>query len=51
LASYLEESKKTRESVTLDYINKIIETQALEEVDNIFNDIEIQFFELLEKNK
>jgi hypothetical protein len=50
LQTYLEENKKTRDSVTLEYINKIIEKQALEEVDTIFNDIELQFFELLEKN-
>lgn len=50
LENYLQENRKIRENVTLDYINKIIEKQALEEVDSVFNDIEIEFFELLENN-
>lgn len=50
LTSYLEETKNKRESVTIEYINHIMEKQALEEVDTIFNDIELQFFELLENN-
>lgn len=48
---YLNEKTKTKNEITIDYVNKLIEKQALEEVDNIFNDIELSFFELLEKNK
>jgi hypothetical protein len=42
---------KAKDEITRDYVDHIIEKQALDEVDNIFNDIEIQFFELLEKNE
>lgn len=51
LKIYLAETIQTKEEITIDYVNKIIEKQALDEVDSIFNDIELQFFELLEKNK
>lgn len=47
---YLAEKDITKEEITIDYVNKIIEKQALDEVDSIFNDIELQFFELIEKN-
>lgn len=50
LKIYLAETIQTKEEITIDYVNKIIEKQALDEVDSIFNDIELQFFELLEKN-
>jgi len=48
---YLSEKIETRNEITLDYVNKIIEKQAQEEIDSIFNDIELKFFELLDKNK
>lgn len=48
---YLWEKIQTQKEITIDYVNSIIEKQTLEEVDNIFNDIELTFFELLEKNK
>ena len=48
---YLAEKTQTTKEITIDYVNKIIEKQALDEVDNIFNDIELSFFELLDKNK
>ena len=48
---YLSEKTKTKNEITIDYVNKIIEKQTLDEVDNIFNDIELSFFELLEKNQ
>ncbi len=51
IQTYLVDKVKSRENITIEYINTIIEKQALEEVDNIFNDIELQFFELLDKNK
>lgn len=50
LWDYLINKDKSKKEVTLDYINKIIEKQALDEVDNVFNDIEVEFFELVEKN-
>lgn len=39
-----------KQEITREYIDQIIEKQALDEVDNIFNNIEIQFFEELDKN-
>ncbi len=51
LKLYLGENIKAKDEITRDYIDQIIEKQALDEIDNIFNDIEIQFFELLEKNE
>jgi hypothetical protein len=51
IKTYLVDKVKSRESITIEYINTIIEKQALEEVDSIFNDIELQFFELLDANK
>ncbi len=51
LKIYLVDNIKAKDEITRDYVDNIIEKQALDEVDNIFNDIEIQFFELLEKNE
>ncbi len=51
LKIYLAEKVKTKEDITIDYINQIIEKQTLDDIDNIFSDVEIEFFELLEKNK
>ncbi len=51
IRAYLGNQIESRENITIEYINQLIERQALEEVDNIFNDIEIQFFELLHKNE
>ncbi|MDD5769659.1 MAG: HAMP domain-containing sensor histidine kinase [Candidatus Gracilibacteria bacterium] len=48
---YLSEKIQTKKEITIDYVNQIIEKQALDEVDSIFNDIELSFFELLDKNK
>lgn len=47
---YLAEKIQAKKEITIDYVNKLIEKQTLDEVDNIFNDIELSFFELLEKN-
>ncbi len=47
---YLKENSNTQESITREYVDKIIEKQALDEVDNMFSNIEIKFFELLDKN-
>lgn len=48
---YLEEKVTSRKEITIEYINKLVEKQTNEEIDEIFNNIEIQFFELLDKNK
>ena len=47
---YLSEKIDSRENVTIEYINDIIERQTLEDIDNIFSDSELEFFELLDLN-
>lgn len=48
---YLAEKIKYRDEITIDYINEIIEKQTIDDIDNIFSDVEIEFFELLEDNE
>ena len=48
LKLYLVERIESKEEVTIDYINEVIEKQTLDDIDNIFSDTEIEFFELLE---
>lgn len=48
---YLSEKISSRQNVTIEYINDIIERQALEDTDNIFSDVQFQFFELLDINE
>lgn len=50
LKIYLAQNIKERNEITLDYINKIIAKQATDEIDEIFSDTEIEFFDLLETN-
>lgn len=50
LKIYLAENIKERNEITLDYINNIVAKQATDEVDDIFSDTEIEFFDLLETN-
>jgi len=50
ISLYFSEKISSRESVTIEYINNIIERQTLEDIDNIFNDVEIEFFELIDNN-
>lgn len=45
---YLSEKISSREDVTIEYINNIIERQALENIDSIFDFVELEFFELLD---
>ena len=45
---YLSEKIDSRQNVTIEYINNIIEQQTLEDIDNIFSDVELEFFELLD---
>ncbi|USN58852.1 MAG: hypothetical protein H6767_01885 [Candidatus Peribacteria bacterium] len=51
LKIYLAEKINSKNEVTIDYINDIIERQTLEDIDNIFADTEIEFFELLENSE
>jgi capsular polysaccharide biosynthesis protein len=50
LKIYFAEKISSRDKVTLDYINEILEKQTIDEIDSIFSDTEIEFFELLEDN-
>lgn len=50
LKEYLDEKIKSRDNVTIEYINKVIEKQTIDDIDSIFTDTEIEFFELLENN-
>jgi len=45
---YLSEKISSREDVTIEYINSIIEKQTLEDIDTIFSDAELEFFDLLD---
>jgi len=49
LKVYLVEKIKSRDTITIEYINKVIQKQTIDEIDSIFTDTEIEFFELLEK--
>ena len=51
LWTYLSEKSQTKKEITLDYINNLQKKQAKEEIDNLFSDAEIEFYELLENNK
>ena len=51
LKLYLSEKINTNNNITIDYINEIIKKQTEDEIDNIFSDSEIEFFELLENNQ
>ena len=48
---YLAEKIQARDTVTIEYINDILEKQTIDDIDSIFTDTEIEFFELLEDNK
>ena len=48
---YLTEKIETKDEITIEYINEVIEKQTADEIDNIFSDSEIEFFELLENNE
>ena len=50
LKIYLAEKIQARQDVTLEYINSVIEKQTIDDIDNIFSDIELEFFELLENS-
>jgi hypothetical protein len=54
LENYLSAKAKTKNEITEQYILNLLEKQAQDEVDDVFsdlkNDVELEFFELLEKN-
>lgn len=50
LKLYLAENMKVRSEITLDYINTVIAKQTSDEIDDIFSDTEVEFFDLLETN-
>ena len=47
---YLSDKISSRQNVTIEYINGIIEQQALDDIDTIFSDAELEFFDLLDIN-
>ena len=51
LKIYLAEKFEKKDEITIDYINELIEKQTVDDIDSIFSDAEIEFFELLEINK
>lgn len=50
LKIYLIEKNQTKTEITIEYINDILEKQTIDDIDSIFTDTEIEFFELLEDN-
>ena len=50
LEDYIAENVQSRDSITIDYINNVVEKQTIDDIDSIFTDTEIEFFELLELN-
>lgn len=50
LKIYLVEKIESRDKVTIEYINEVIKKQTIDDIESIFTDTEIEFFELLENN-
>lgn len=50
LKIYLVEKIQSRDNITIEYINTVIRKQTLDDIDSIFSDTEIEFFELLDDN-
>ena len=48
IARYLSEKIDARQEVTLEYINSLVERQTLDELEQIFSESELEFFELLD---
>lgn len=48
---YLWEKIESRQDITIEYINTLIERQTEDELDDIFSDAELEFFELLDLNE
>ena len=47
---YLSEKIQTRENITIEYINNLIEKQTLEDLDEVFSNTELEFFDLLNQS-
>jgi hypothetical protein len=50
LEAYFAEKIKSRDKITIEYINEVVKKQTIDDIDSIFTDTEIEFFELLENN-
>lgn len=50
IKNYINLKNEQKNSITIDYINKIIEEDNLNDIEDIFNDIEIELFEIIDKN-
>lgn len=50
LKIYLVEKIESRDKVTIEYINDVVKKQTIDDIESIFTDTEIEFFELLEDN-
>lgn len=50
IESYFIQKVQSRDKITIDYVNQIVEKQTIDDIDSIFTDTEIEFFELLEAN-
>jgi len=48
ITRYLSEKIDSRQEVTLEYINSLVERQTLDELEQIFSESELEFFELLD---
>jgi len=47
---YLWETLQKRESITQEYVDEVIKEQILAEMESIFDNVEIKYFELMEQN-
>jgi len=47
VSNYFAEKIKLRDKITIEYINNVIEKQTIDDIDSIFTDTEIEFFELI----
>jgi len=50
LTIYLWEKLQKRESITQEYVDEVIKEQILAEMESIFDNVEIKYFELMEQN-
>gem|GEM_PF-324024 len=50
LTLYLGEKLQKRESITQEYVDEVIKEQILAEMESIFDNVEIKYFELMEQN-
>ncbi len=50
LGKYLAEKSEIKKEISIEYINNIIKKQTEDEIDNLFSNAEIEFFELLDNS-